>query len=134
MKNGLGENHHFHTCAWGCLAKANVPITKKRNLGPKIVDCVFLGYAQWSIVYRFLVVKSDVPDMHVDTIMESRDATFFENMFPMKDMHDISRFSSKIIPEPVAPIEFSEHTHENILEEDNSEAPRRSKRQRIEKS
>ena len=72
--------------------------------------------------------------MHVDTIMESRDATFFENMFPMKDIHSISRFSSEIIPEPVAPIEFSEHTHENILEEDNSEAPRRSKRQRIEKS
>ena len=46
MKNGLGESHHF------------------------------LGYAQRSIAYIFLVVKYDVPDMHVDTIMESRDATF----------------------------------------------------------
>ena len=55
-------------------------------------------------------------------------------MFPMKDMHSISRFSSKIIPEPVAPIESSEQPHENILEEDDGEAPRRSKRQRIEKS
>jgi hypothetical protein len=27
---------------WGCLAKVNVPITKKRKLGPKIVDCDFL--------------------------------------------------------------------------------------------
>jgi hypothetical protein len=29
---------------WECLAKVNVPIMKKRKLGPKIVDCVFLGY------------------------------------------------------------------------------------------
>ena len=62
---------------WGCLAKVNIPINKKRKLGPKIVDCVFLGYAQRSIAYRFLVVKSEVPDVHVDSIMESRDATFF---------------------------------------------------------
>ena len=62
---------------WGCLTKVNVPIPKKRKLGPKIVDYVFLGYAQRSITYRFLVVKSEIPDVHVDTIMESRDATFF---------------------------------------------------------
>ena len=80
------------------------------------------------------MVKSDVPDMHVDTIMESRDATFFENVFPMKDMHSISRFSSEIIPEPAAPIENFKQPHENVLEKDDSEAPRRSKRQRIEKS
>ena len=83
---------------WGYLAKVNIPINKKRKLGPKIVDCVFIGYAQRSIAYRFLVVKSEVPDMHADSIMESRDATFFENIFPMKDMHNTSRFSSEITP------------------------------------
>jgi hypothetical protein len=61
---------------WGCLAKANVPIPKKHKLGPKIGDCVFLWYAQQSIAYRFLV-KSEVPDMRVDTIMESHDTIFF---------------------------------------------------------
>src|SRR3954469_25821188 len=71
---------------WGCLAKVNVPIPKKRKLGPKTVDCVFLGYALHSIGYRFLVVKSEVPYMHAGTIMESNDATFFEDIFPMKDM------------------------------------------------
>ena len=30
---------------WCCLAKVNIPASKKRKLGPKIVDCVFLGYA-----------------------------------------------------------------------------------------
>ena len=71
---------------WGCLAKVNVPIPKKRKLGPKTVDCVFLGYAFHSIGYRFLIVKSEVSNMHVGTIMESNDATFFEDIFPMKDM------------------------------------------------
>ena len=63
-----------------------MPIPKKRKLGPKTVDCVFLEYAFHSIDYRFLVVKSEVSDMHVGMIMESNDATFFEDIFPMKDM------------------------------------------------
>ena len=75
--------------------------------------------------------------MHIDSIMESRDATFFENIFPMKNMHSISRFSSEITTELVAPIvtETSEQPveHEEILDKDDSEAPRRSKRQRVAK-
>jgi hypothetical protein len=33
----------FYLCTCGCLAKVNMPINKKRKLGPKIVDYVFLG-------------------------------------------------------------------------------------------
>ena len=61
----------------GCLAKVNVSINKKRKLGPKTVDCVFLGYAIHSVGYRFLIINSGVPDMFVGTIIESGDATFF---------------------------------------------------------
>jgi hypothetical protein len=53
------------------------------------VDCIFLGYARHSIAYRFLIVKSEVADMHINSLFESRDATFFENIFPMKDSHVI---------------------------------------------
>ena len=62
-----------------------MPIPKKRKLGPKTVDCVFLGYAFHSMGYRFLIVKFEVPDMHVRTLMESNDANFLEDIFPMKD-------------------------------------------------
>jgi hypothetical protein len=62
---------------WGCLAKVNVPINKKRKLGPKTVDYVFLGYAIHSVGYRFLIINSEISDMHVGIIMESKDATFF---------------------------------------------------------
>nr|CAE05066.1 OSJNBa0094P09.5 [Oryza sativa Japonica Group]CAE05129.1 OSJNBa0079F16.21 [Oryza sativa Japonica Group] len=119
---------------WGCLAKVNVPITKKRKLGSKTVDCVFPGYAHHSIAYRFLIVKSEVPDMYVGTIMESRDAIFFESFFPMKDTHSSSSQPSEIIPSSITPPEQTEYTHEHVTEEDDSEAPRRSKRQRTVKS
>jgi hypothetical protein len=70
--------------------------------------------------------------MHVDTIMESRDATFFENMFSMKDMHITARFSSEIIPESSASNDYFEQPRENVFEDvhekDDNEAPTRSKR------
>jgi hypothetical protein len=59
---------------------------------------------------------------------------FFENIFPMKDIHRIYRFSTEITPEPTTPVEFSGIENEEILEKDDSEAPRRSKRQRVAKS
>uniref|UniRef100_R7WFI8 Anthranilate N-benzoyltransferase protein 1 n=1 Tax=Aegilops tauschii TaxID=37682 RepID=R7WFI8_AEGTA len=64
---------------------------KKRKLGPKTVDCVNLGYAMNSVGYRFLVVKFEVPDIKVGTIMKSEDATFYGDIFPMKDVQSISR-------------------------------------------
>jgi hypothetical protein len=67
----------FLFATWVCLARVNVPINKMRKLGSQIVDCVFLCYVFHSVGYRFVFIKSEVPDMHVGTIMESRDATFF---------------------------------------------------------
>jgi hypothetical protein len=120
------------------LAKVNIPISKKRKLGPKTVDCIFLGYAQRSIGYRFLVVKFEIPDMHVDTIMESRDAIFVENMFPMKDIHSTVRFSCEIIPESSTSDDYFEQPHENVFEDvcekDDNEGPTKSKRRRTAKS
>jgi len=40
-----------YLCTWGCLAKVNIPIAKKHKLGPKTVDCIFLGYAFHSVGY-----------------------------------------------------------------------------------
>jgi hypothetical protein len=45
------------------------------------VDCIFLGYAHHSISYRFLVIKSEVLDVCVNTLLESHNVTFFENIF-----------------------------------------------------
>ena len=115
-----------------------MPINKKCKLGPKTVDCVFLGYAHHSIAYRFLVIKSEVSDVYVNTFLESRDVTFFENIFPMKDSYSMPRLPANVIadttPEPSEIFEHAEHSLEPVHEEINSEAPRRSKRPRTAKS
>ena len=35
------------------------------------------------MAYKFLVIKSEAFDILVDTLLESRDVTFFKNIFPM---------------------------------------------------
>jgi hypothetical protein len=74
-----------------------VTINKKRKLDSKTVDCIFLRYAHHSIVYRFLVIKSEIHDVHIDTFLESRDVTFFENIFPMKNSYDMSSLSVNML-------------------------------------
>jgi hypothetical protein len=71
--------------AWGCLAKVNVHACKKQKLRSKTVDCIFIGYAQYSATYKFFIIKSEIPDVHANTMTESCDAAFFKNIFPMKD-------------------------------------------------
>jgi hypothetical protein len=114
----------------GCLAKVNVPACKKRKLGPKTIDCVFLGYAHNSAAYRFLVIKSDFLDVHVNIVTESRDASFFEDIFPMKDrVAARSEASTSYTPEP-NPVSLPPAYSEHHIEDNNMVAPRRSKRQR----
>jgi hypothetical protein len=97
-----------------------VSINKKRKLGPKIVDCVFLGYAFHIIGYRFLIINSGVPDMLVGTIMESRDAMFFEDEVPMKATHDVSSDEPTISHEHFIPVEHTEESHiHNPVQDDN---------------
>ncbi|KAB2625427.1 DNA polymerase zeta catalytic subunit-like [Pyrus ussuriensis x Pyrus communis] len=70
---------------WGCLAKVQVPLPKRQKLGPKTVDCIFIGHAYNSSAYRFLVHKSEIADIHINTILESAEVEFFEEIFPYKD-------------------------------------------------
>ena len=67
---------------------------------------------------RFLVHKSDDPEIHVNTIIESDKAEFFENIYPYKTE------SESTSERPKRP---REESMENIL---TSEEPRRSTRQR----
>ena len=102
---------------WGYLAKVAVLKPKKVKVGPKTVDCVFIGYAQNSNAYRFLVHKSEIPDIHVNTIIESRDASFFENIFPYNIVYES--------------IDNNNRSRDTISRSDPMEnKPRRSKRQR----
>ena len=114
---------------WGCLAKVMAPTPKRMKIGPKTVDCVFIGYAQNSSAYRFLVYESKNPDIHKNTIMESRNASFFEHVFPyINKEHEPS--SSRQVHEDIE----SQEQDEESVDDDELEEPRRSKRARVEKS
>ncbi|RAN85569.1 hypothetical protein B5P41_34280, partial [Bacillus sp. SRB_28] len=95
-----------------------IPIPKRVKIGPKTVDCVFIVYATNSKACRFLVHKSEHPDIYDNTVMESDNAEFFEHIYPYKTRLESSSGGSK---------QPREEPKEN---ETNEESPRRSKRQR----
>ena len=64
---------------WGCLAKVMLPDPKKKKIGSKTFDFMFIGYASNSAAYRFLVLQSDV--LECNTIIEPKNAEFFEHIF-----------------------------------------------------
>ena len=121
---GYGPNFSYMK-VWGCLAKVPFPALKKSTVGSKTFDCIFIGYAQNNAAYMFMCLNDK-------SINEPRDAEFFEHVLPLKslsvscqseNMHDLNS------PKDVS----------NIPEVDTSSIrydlePRRSKRQRTEKS
>ena len=69
---------------WGCLAKVWISEPKRKKIGPQTVDAVFVGYSLGSNTYKFLVINFEILGISNDTIIESRDAIFFENNFSFK--------------------------------------------------
>jgi hypothetical protein len=65
---------------WGFRAIVKVPEPKRKKLGEKGVECVFLGYAENSKAYRFMIIESN-DSYPINMVIESRDAIFQENRF-----------------------------------------------------
>ncbi|GKC67928.1 zinc finger, CCHC-type containing protein [Tanacetum coccineum] len=65
---------------WGCRAVVRLSDPKKKTLGVKGIDCMFVGYAQHSKAYRFYVFEPN-DSVSINSIIESRDAIFDENYF-----------------------------------------------------
>jgi hypothetical protein len=131
MKDGKEGNHHSITCVrgaiWPWLAYKLI-----RNACSDRKQLI-VGYAHHSTSYKFLVIKSESPEVLVDSLLESRDVTFFENIFPMNVAYTLPSSSNEFISEPTPSIEPSINPP-GIEEDDNVIAPRRSKRQRVVKS
>ena len=84
------QSSYRYLRVWGCLVKVAVPPLTKVKIGPKTIDCIFIGYAHNSTTYLFLVHESNILYIHKNTIMESRNASFFENIFPCKSIEELS--------------------------------------------
>nr|GEU43387.1 zinc finger, CCHC-type [Tanacetum cinerariifolium] len=53
---------------------------KRKTLGEKVIDCIFVGYAEHSKAYRFYVIEPN-DSVSINSIIESRNAIFDENRF-----------------------------------------------------
>ena len=112
---------------WRCLA-IMLPDPKKRKIGLKTSDFMFIWYASNSAAYRFLVLKSDVLESNI--IIETKNSEFFEHIFPLSEKNSHT-------PIIVDDIENSYDEHVPILADDmesSHDELRRSKRQRKEVS
>jgi len=86
-------------------------------------NCTFIGYAKNSSTYRFLVYKFENAEIHVNTILESKDVEFFEDTYPTK--RNQGELSQK---------RLRESKSENYKDVTKEVKLRTSKRPRIEKS
>ncbi|GJY14520.1 zinc finger, CCHC-type containing protein [Tanacetum coccineum] len=57
-----------------------LPDPRRKTLGEKSIDCIFVGYAEHSKAYRFYVIEPN-NSVSINSIIESRDAIFDENHF-----------------------------------------------------
>jgi len=64
---------------WGCLTKVMLPNPKKTKIGSKTSDCMFLGYVEHTVAYRFLFLKND--EIEHNTIVETKNVEFFEHIY-----------------------------------------------------
>ena len=122
----------------GVFAKVIVPPPKALRIGPKTVDCIFIGYAHQSTAHRFLVYESKNPDVHQNTFMEAHPNTvkYFENVFPMLGQTHAS-LSKAIEDEQAGPsTSVDDVVHDDAHDQPEMEENelRRSKRARTKKS
>nr|KAJ0186990.1 hypothetical protein LSAT_V11C900458530 [Lactuca sativa] len=65
---------------WSCRAVVRLIKPKRKTLGERGIDCIFIGYAEHSTAYKFYVLESN-EFVSVNTVIESRDAIFDEERF-----------------------------------------------------
>nr|KAJ0226961.1 hypothetical protein LSAT_V11C100031640 [Lactuca sativa] len=65
---------------WGCRPVVWLTEPKRKTLGERGIDCIFIGYGEHSKAYRFYVLESN-GYVSVNTVIESRDAIFDEERF-----------------------------------------------------
>nr|GEY63909.1 zinc finger, CCHC-type [Tanacetum cinerariifolium] len=122
-----------HVCKDRCWFKTYEPVEdgavvrlpgpKRKTLGKKGIDGIFVGYAEHSKAYRFYIIEPN-DSVSINSIIESKDAIFDEN-----------RFSS--IPRPKDIILNSDESQRDHLSDDvpnEIPEPRKGKKVRKAKS
>ncbi|GKE98032.1 hypothetical protein Tco_0021383, partial [Tanacetum coccineum] len=102
-------------------AVVRLPDPKRKTLGEKGIDCIFVGYAEHSKAYRFYIIEPN-DFISINSIIESRDAIFDEN-----------QFSSIPKPKDIIP-NVQESQRDDHSDDVPSEIPEPQKGKRIQKA
>nr|GEW10443.1 zinc finger, CCHC-type [Tanacetum cinerariifolium] len=121
QKNGVAERKNRALKEMGCSAVVNLPDPKRKTLGEKGIDCIFVGYAEHSKAYRFYVIEPN-ESVSINSIIESRDVIFSEN-----------RFSSIPRPKDIIPNSVESQGDDNS-DDVPSETPEPRKGKRVRKA
>lgn len=101
---------------WGCLAYYKNMDPKRTKLGPRGINCAFVGYSSNSKAYRLL-------NLEMNFLIESMYVEFFENVLTTRNSQN----------ETYVDVQTSKESQGNISTRDVESEPRRSKRIRKEK-
>ena len=112
---------------WGCRAIVRVPDNKRKKLGERGFNCIFVGYAHHSHAYRFYVIESN-DYISANSITKSRDVIFDETRFS-----SIGRPKDLQVSTNVQEIDEDQLESQNVLSKDEhiEISLRRIKRRRI---
>ncbi|GJY29456.1 retrotransposon protein, putative, ty1-copia subclass, partial [Tanacetum coccineum] len=100
------------------------------------LEMLFQGYAKNSSAYRFIVHESKNLDIQKNTVMESRNASFFEHMFPClsKETRSSARLDDEVVQDKRQRDDNDLQDERQDQTEEEEVEPRRSKSARNEKS
>ncbi|KAI3772173.1 hypothetical protein L6452_03354 [Arctium lappa] len=93
---------------WDCRAVVRLPEPKRKTLGEKCIDCIFVGYVEHSKAYRLYVIEPN-DSIAIHTIIESRDALFDETIFSSiprpKEIFPCTSGTSEVEEQTIVPTE-----------------------------
>ncbi|GKB78345.1 zinc finger, CCHC-type containing protein [Tanacetum coccineum] len=83
--SGLSEGFWGEAMLTACyllnrVPNKRLPDPRRKTLGEKGIDCIFVGYAEHSKAYRFYVIESN-DSVSINSNIESKDVIFNENHF-----------------------------------------------------
>ena len=87
-------NSHKFLKLWGSLAKVVILNRKMTKIGKKKL-ALFLLVMLLPMVHEY-IYKSDILGMHVNTVIEYKNASFFKHIFPCKFTQESNSFKRKI--------------------------------------
>ncbi|GJV58575.1 zinc finger, CCHC-type containing protein, partial [Tanacetum coccineum] len=78
--SGLSQGFWGEAMVLGCREVVRLLDPKLKTLGERGIECIFVGYAEHSKAFMFYVIEPN-KSVSINTIIESRDAIFNENIF-----------------------------------------------------